>query len=134
MDRMIKDPMERDAIYKFLRPKYGLIRETYKHLACIAPAGNVPSIGMNSLSELMLKCNDFVDRKVTSLHDVDLAFITTNAVGAKSFPYRPEEVINPERQLIRYQFLEVLMRLGHEKFTQKLKMTPSEGIKLMYEQ
>ena len=65
MDRMIKDPMERDAIYKFLRPKYGLIRETYKHLACVAPAGNVPSIGMNSLSELMLKCNDFVDRKIT---------------------------------------------------------------------
>ena len=54
-------------------------------------------MGMNVLTELMLKCNDFVDYRLTKLSDVDLAFIATNAVGARNFPFKQEEVINPER-------------------------------------
>lgn len=130
---MIKDPQEKEAVVKYLRPKYGLIRETYKHLACVAPAGTMPSMGMNVLTELMLKCNDFVDYKSTKLSDVDLAFIATNAVGAKHYPFRLEVCINPERQIIRYQFFEILMRLAIERFTQKLKMPVVEGIKIFYE-
>lgn len=109
-------------------------RETYKHLACMAPAGNMPSLGMNILTELMLKCNGFIDYKLTKLSDVDLAFIATNAVGARNFRYEAETVINPERQIIRYQFFEILMRLSQERFTQKLKMSASEGIKIFFEQ
>ena len=131
---MIKDPAEKESVIKYLRPKYGLIRETYKHIACLAPAGNIPSLGMNVLTELMLKCNDFVDYKITKLSDVDLAFIATNALGSKHYPFRTDICINPERQIIRYQFFEILMRLALERFTQKLKMTPSEGIKVFYEQ
>ena len=52
---------------------------------------------MNVLTELMLKSNEFVDYKLTKLSDVDLAFIATNAVGNKNYPYRPEVTINPER-------------------------------------
>ena len=135
LEKMIKDPHEKEATIKYLRPKYGLIRETYKHLACVAPAGNMPSLGMNILTEIMLKCNEFVDYKNTKLSDVDLAFIATNAAGAKNFPFRQEIIINPERQIIRYQFFEILMRLAIERFTQKQKM-PSicEGIKVFYEQ
>jgi hypothetical protein len=53
----------------------------------MAPAGNMPALGMNVLTELMLKCNDFVDYKLTRLSDVDLAFIATNAVGARNFRF-----------------------------------------------
>ena len=109
-------------------------RETYKHLACMAPAGNMPSLGMNILTELMLKCNGFIDYKLTKLSDVDLTFIATNAVGARNFRYEAETVINPERQIIRYQFFEILMRLAQERFTQKLKMSASEGVKIFFEQ
>lgn len=89
---------------------------------------------MNVITELMLKCNEFVDYKNTKLSDVDLAFIATNAVGSKNFPYRPELIINPERQVIRYQFFEILIRLALERFNQKLKMPPVEGIQIFYEQ
>ena len=89
---------------------------------------------MNVLTELMLKCNEFVDYKLTKLSDVDLAFIATNAVGNKNYPFRAEVIINPERQIIRYQFFEILIRLAMERFTQKLKMSVSEGIKVFYEQ
>ena len=119
---------------KYLRPRYGLFREAYKHLACIAPAGNIPSIGTNVLSDLMLRCGEFVDYKHTKLSDVDLAFIASNAAASKSFPYKADLVLNPERQIIRFQLLEVLMRLGLERFRQKQKMTPLEGIKVFYEQ
>lgn len=82
----------------------------------MAPAGVIPSMGMNVITELMLKCNEFVDYKNTKLSDVDLAFIATNAVGSKKFPFKPEQIINPERQVIRYQFFEILIRLALERF------------------
>mmetsp|Transcript_12226 Transcript_12226/g.16601 ORF Transcript_12226/g.16601 Transcript_12226/m.16601 type:complete len:95 (+) Transcript_12226:526-810(+) len=94
---MLRDPIEKDAVVKFLKPRYGLFREAYKHLSCIAPAGNVPSLGTNVLTELMLRCNDFVDYRLTKLSDVDLAFIATNASGNKHFPYRADLIVNPER-------------------------------------
>jgi len=80
---MLKDPIQREEIIKFLKPRYGLFREAYKHLACLAPAGNVPSLGTNVLSDIMLRCGDFVDYKLLKLSDVDLAFIATNANGNK---------------------------------------------------
>ena len=83
LPRLIKDPNEREEIVKYLRPRYGLFREAYKHLSCLAPAGNIPSLGTNILSDTMLRCGDFVDYKVIKLSDVDLAFIATNAVGNK---------------------------------------------------
>ena len=88
LDKNIKNPLEKEEIIKFLRPRYGLFREAYKHLSCVAPAGNVPSIGTNVLSDLMLRCGDFVDYKLTKLSDCDLAFIASNASAAKQFPFR----------------------------------------------
>ena len=46
----------------------------------------------------------------------DLAFITTLSKGNIKIPFKPEEQLNPERQLIRYQFFELLIRLALEKF------------------
>ena len=83
LNRMVKDPDNNARIKAYVRPKYKLIREAYKHLACLAPSGNIASIGMNSMTELMLKCNDLVDYKNIKLSDIDLAFIATNATGAK---------------------------------------------------
>ena len=119
LNRMVKDPDNNAKVKAFLRSKYMLIRETYKHLSCVAPSGNIASLSMNVMTELMLKCNDLVDYKTIKLSDVDLAFIATNASGNKNFPYRAEECLNPERQLIRYQFLEILVRLGFERFVAK---------------
>lgn len=93
-----------------------MFREAYKNLSCLAPAGNVPSIGTNILSDLMLRCGEFVDYRLTKLSDVDLAFIASNAAASKQFPFSADLVLNPERQLIRYQFLEVIVKLGLERF------------------
>ena len=60
-DRIIKNDTDREVVKNYLRYKYKYIRECYKHLASVSPAGNVPSVGMNPFSELMLKAKDFVD-------------------------------------------------------------------------
>ena len=73
-------------------------------------------MGTNVMTDLMLRCNEFVDYRLTKLSDVDLAFIATNAAGSKQFPFRADFILNPDRQIIRFQFFEVLMRLGLERF------------------
>ena len=53
LNKMVKDPDDNAAIKKFLRKKYILIRETYKHMACVAPSGNISSIGTNVMNEIV---------------------------------------------------------------------------------
>ena len=60
-DRIIKNEHDRDLAKSYLRHRYKFVREAYKHMSSINPAGNVPSGGMNMVSELLLKAKDFVD-------------------------------------------------------------------------
>ena len=83
LDKLIKDLTSRQNVKNFLRPRYKMIREAYKHLACIAPSGNIPSIGMITMAEILLKCNDLVDNKNLKLSDVDISFIATNSTGSR---------------------------------------------------
>lgn len=52
---------------------------------------------MNGFTELILRCNDFVDYRNTALKDIDLALVATNATGSKKFPFKTDIVNNPER-------------------------------------
>jgi NLR family CARD domain-containing protein 3 len=52
-----------------------------------------------------------IDYRTLKLSDVDLLFVSTLASGAT---YKSR--MNPDRQLIRFQFLEILVRLAIEKF------------------
>ena len=107
---------EKREIYTFLESKYKLIREAYKHLACVSPLGNIPSIGINVIAEMTLKWPNFIDFKTMRNSDVDLAFITTNTTGNRMIPQKKGiTVLNPERQLIRCQLMELLVRLAIDK-------------------
>lgn len=52
-----------------------------------------------------------VDQKSLKLSDVGLEFITTKAASSHI-----RTRLNPERQLIRYQFMEILVRLAIAKY------------------
>jgi NLR family CARD domain-containing protein 3 len=52
-----------------------------------------------------------IDYKTIKLSDVDLHFVSTLASGLQ---YKTRT--NPERQLIRFQFLEILVRLAIDKY------------------
>ena len=85
-------------------------RETYKYFSAVDPSGLIWCIGTNTYTEIVSNCHGFIDGKTFKMSDLDLEFVATNA-GQKSGNHR-----NPERQLIRFNFLEVLVRLSIDKF------------------
>lgn len=85
-------------------------REIYKHYAAVAPSGLIPSIGTNVLGDIIANCDDLIDYKTLKLSDLDLEFVSTKAAGGKKYEFFPE------RQLVRFQFLELLVRLAITKY------------------
>ena len=53
-----------------------------------------------------------MDNKSLNLTDVDIELVSTVSGVAKQY-------LNPERQIVRYQFMEVLVRLANTKFYRK---------------
>jgi hypothetical protein len=66
-------------------------------------------IGVNTYTEMISNCGDFIDGRTLRMSDLDLEFVATNA-GSKANPR------NPDRQLVRYKLMEVLVRLSIDKF------------------
>ena len=60
----------------------------------------------------------FVDGKVMKLSDIDLEFIATNANGKKCKQ-------NPERCLVRHNWMEIFVRLASTRYIKFLKETTS---------
>ena len=116
LPKLLKD---HDIVKPYLRSKYTLVKEAYKHLSCVTPSGNVPSIGMNIMTDLVLQCSNLLDFKTLKTSDCDLSYVTTLSKANIRFPFKEEECMNPERQLIRCQFLELLIRLALEKYHNK---------------
>ena len=103
-------------------------RETYKHYSAVAPSGLVPSIGTNVLGDIVANCPNLIDYKTLKLSDIDLEFISTKSIGKTKYNFMPE------RQLVRYQFLELLTRISLTKyFSSKICSDKNESIKKCYE-
>ena len=97
--------------------------QTYKHYAAVAPSGLIPSIGTNVLGDIILHWEGLVDYKSLKLSDIDLEFVSTKAGGGHKYENFPE------RQLVRFQFLELLVRLSITKyFKSKIEKSISESV------
>jgi hypothetical protein len=70
--------------------------------------GNVFSLGLNSYTEIVKEQMSMVDGDNLKTADCDRMFITVNA--NKRTP------LIPANALVRYQFLEILMRLAFKMF------------------
>lgn len=84
-------------------------------------------IGTNTFSETVSQLTGFVDGKNFHLADLDLEFISTNANGKASKR-------NPERMLVRHNWMEIFVRLAVTRFWKKEKIAngPLQAAKLMY--
>ena len=69
------------------------------------------SIGKNSFGALMQSCGNLVDGKTLKIADVDLGMIAVKAADMK----KGNKLI-PADQLIRYNFLEIMVRLAEQKY------------------
>jgi hypothetical protein len=86
----------------------------YKHLASVQPAAQIPSIGISLLQETVMKFeHNFVNGKSMKLQDIDRIAIKLNSQSQVFHPIAGNPpAINPEKHLIRYQFMEFLVRIA----------------------
>ena len=76
-------------------------------------------IGINTVSDVILSnMPGFIDGKSMKLSDLDLEFIATN-VGGKVGKR------NPDRMLVRHNFIELLCRLAVTRYLKVLKVARS---------
>ena len=88
---------------------------------------DVFSIPINAFTEF-LNQSGIVDGKLIKLSEIDILFITTNTVAVK-LPF------NPDRALVRYQLLEILVRIAIDKYIKnKICDTASEAVVRLFQE
>lgn len=85
-------------------------KDSYKFFSGLSPSGNVTSIGTNLMTYITLHCQNLVDNKTLKMSDVLLEFISTKA----NTQFKTK--MNPERQLIRFQYMEIWVRIAITKY------------------
>ena len=125
IQKIIKSEEEQNKVKAVLSKNYRLIREWYKYYAGVSPWGIIPGIGQNAFNEI-INATNLWDNKRLKLADIDFEFIVTKAGNKK-------KVLNPERWLIRYQFMEIFVRLAiHKYYKPKLVHSHSEAVDKMF--
>ena len=110
VEYLIKKEAEREQVKKFMKKNYKMLRDAYKLTAGQDAQGNQMSIGKNSFGALMQACGDLVDNKTLKLSDLDIGYIAVKAADMKK-----ANKLVPADQLIRYNFLEIQIRLADQK-------------------
>jgi hypothetical protein len=88
------------------------------------------SIGKNSFDFLLKSCGDLIDGKTLNSADIGIAFISVKAADAKL-----KTKLIPQDQLIRYNFLEVFVRLAAQKFVKSgICSTYSEALDRLFDE
>lgn len=118
--KVVKD--EEHEIKEYLRSIYRSLRECYKFYAGISPSNQVFCISKTLFNEIINSITPSIIDNNLTISAIDLEFITTMS-GNKSGK------LNPTRDLIRFQFLEIFVRLAiHKYHKSKLCKTKFESI------
>lgn len=107
--RIIKKEDDLEKVKKLLYSVYRQYKETYKYYASLSPSGEVWSISQLPFTDFVNESN-IIDNKSLKLSDVDIKFIATLSSGEKN------NSRNPERSLVRYQLMEVMVRIAEERY------------------
>jgi len=106
--RLVKKEDDLEKVKKQLYSVYRQYKETYKYISSLSPSGEVWSISQLPFTDLINETN-IIDNKSLKLSDVDIKFIATLAGEKGNFR-------NPERSLVRYQLMEVMVRVAEERY------------------
>ncbi|KAL4450444.1 hypothetical protein ABPG74_019342, partial [Tetrahymena malaccensis] len=110
INQLIRDENDLQLVKEELRGIYVYIKNAYKYLAAIGTIIDVPCIQMNTFTDFINKTN-IIDNLNLKLSDVDLKFVVTKT--STKIKRNPR---NPEKGLIRYQFMEIIVRLAEDKY------------------
>ena len=122
MPKFIKNLDELELIRVYLKSIYKHLRETYKFYAGIAPCSNIPCISQNVFLDVSNQTS-LLDSKDMKLSDLDLEFTATKASLKKM-------ELNPDKWwLVRYQFMEIFVRIALKKYFNKENKESKDGSK-----
>ncbi|KRX05204.1 hypothetical protein PPERSA_06838 [Pseudocohnilembus persalinus] len=124
-----KKPEDLEAIKQFLCSKYSYIKGTYKYFASINPAQDIWGIQNQPFWDF-IKAINFIDNDQITQEGITLKQV---AVQANSIKSNPRDFQNA---IMRYQFMELLVRLANEKYIDKYKQTTSifEALKKLWDE
>lgn len=109
-----------------LRGIYVYLKNSYKLLAALGSIVDVPCVMMNTFTDFINKTN-IIDNINLKLSDVDLKFVVTKT--SSRYKRNPR---NPEKGIIRYQFMEILVRLCEDKYIRhKITNKYSDALNLL---
>ena len=130
IEKIVKDEFDRNKVKEFLQSIYIPLRETYKNYAGTSFVNNVPAVGSNSITDLLIS-SGALDYKLLKLADIGVDFIATN-VGQK--PPDPQwRHLNPDRLLVRDEFMQIFVRLAASKYLKtKLFLTHTDAVKQLF--
>lgn len=124
---LIKVQADQDKVKDLLWGVYADIKALYRYFSSWNPVGDIWAISSNPFTEFCQQAK--IINKDTPLKIIDLTFITTNSMSGAN--YKGNNLV-PERGLIRFQFMEVLVRLADEKFKKMgLTETYADSIDLL---
>ena len=122
---IVKSERERAKVKEFLRENYKVIKDVYKYYSSLTGSSEMFSISMNSYKEFLTR-TEMIDGKLLKLSEIDLPFTATNKINVK-MPF------NPERALVRFQLLEIIVRVALEKYIRTKVLTLAEdAVKKIY--
>lgn len=107
---MIKNEDELQTVKELLYSIYKQLKDCYKHFSAIGAPSEIWSIPLNTYTEFCSTAG-IIDGKLVKLSDFDRIFIATYTRTEKDRNPR-----NPDRALVRYQFLEGLIRIADHKY------------------
>ena len=104
----VKNQTEQDKVKVLLYNNYKLIKELYRYYSSWSPFnGDIWAVSNNAFTEF---CNQTkIISKDTPLKITDLTFITTNSMSGAD--WKGNSLV-PERGLVRFQFMEALVRIA----------------------
>ena len=108
-----KDGDELKQVKAELKKWYWIIRDAFKYYAALGSSTNssVFALGLNSYTEY-LKSSGIFKQKLVTINDTDTLFYAINKREKGT-------ILNPGNSVIRYQFLEVMLRIGLKYTKQK---------------
>ena len=110
ISKFIKDKAEIDAIKDIFEEHWGSLKNVFKFYA--VNNGTEPFyLGMNTFTDFCSE-SKILDSSTVGLQDVDTIFIGTNYTDEKI----KNSLNNPDRCVVRYQFLEGVTRLAQVKY------------------
>ena len=110
----------------YLATNYNYLKDIYRYHAGLGVQDNVFQIPLNTFTEFIHQAN-IIDGKIVRMSDADTLFfvmINTN-----------REMKNlPSKAIIRFQFLEIVLRLAFKKYLDtNLAKSHREAVKMLFE-